>query len=82
METTKGQKMSDEPNIEDCTFIEGHDNVAGEGMDDGYSIALYKTAEGKNFIDILNSDYSSRFGASTGFYMWVADDQIFTWKDL
>lgn len=68
------------PNIDDCELIEEFD--VEPSLDDGYSIALYKAEDGRHFIYIRHSDYSSKFAGALGFYQWVPEGQLSDWKDL
>lgn len=74
--------MPQEPDIEECELIEEHDRETDPGMDNGYSIALYRTSEGKLFIHIVQSDMSSKYDGSLGFDQWVSDAQKDNWKNL
>lgn len=74
--------MSGEPSTETSDLIDEYDVESEEGMDNGYSIALYRTESGQHFIYIVHSDMSSKYDGSLGFDQWVPDDQIRIWKDL
>lgn len=68
------------PNIDDCELIDEFDVEAT--ADDGYSIPLYKAADGRHFIYIRHSDYGSKYAGALGFDQWVEDDQVANWTDL
>lgn len=74
--------MSDEPDIDASELIENQDVESEPGMDNGYSIALYRAPDGRYFIHIIHSGMSSKYDGALGFDQWVHDDQVSTWKDL
>lgn len=72
--------MPNEPDIAQCESIEEHDHQALEGADDGYSIALYRTSNGKHFIHTIHSDMSLKYDGASGFNRWVDTHQVLAGK--
>lgn len=74
--------MDVEELIKQSNLVDEHDFGDGPDADDHYSIVLYRHADGRHFIHIRSSGYSSRYSGASGLDQWVDDNDLERWKDL
>lgn len=73
--------MSDQDLVDDGELIEEYDYQSEDDEDDYFSIALYKSADGRLFRYVIASGMNSVFhGAQEYIDKWFNEENISSWK--